>query len=281
MGDFSVTKSNSITFVIFTYNEERRIKWAIENFIEWGRVLIVDNYSADKTVDVARSYGCDVLMNKNKGWVEDSETVEKVWAAVRTPWIYWGFADEMADNATLTAISDAVDSNQYCIVNVIRKNFYYGKFCHDAYSARMNRIFKKDAIDFSSNVIHGFGRTTVPKDKIYMLDSKRYYIRHFISNDAKSYLRSMDGYTDIEAARTKRNYSLFAILSRTLKSFIAEYFIHGACRAGSAGLFLVLQTIYYGWLLTMKSYENEKGLRAPQIEFLNDTERRYLAEKQP
>ena len=127
-------KYNSpITFVVFTYNEEQRIEWVIKNFSGWGPVLVVDSFSEDRTVEIAKSYGCEVLLHKNHGWVEDNETVTKVKAAVKTAWIYWAFADEMVDESTLAAILKAARSGKFRIVNIIRKNYYYGKFCHNAY----------------------------------------------------------------------------------------------------------------------------------------------------
>ena len=84
-----------ITFVVFTFNEALRLPGVIKNFRKYGRILVVDNFSTDETVAIARAAGCEVLMNKNAGWVEDFETTEKVKAAVQTPWIYWAFADEM------------------------------------------------------------------------------------------------------------------------------------------------------------------------------------------
>ena len=44
---------NNITFVIFTYNEEKRIEYPIRNFINYGNVIIIDNFSTDKTKEIA------------------------------------------------------------------------------------------------------------------------------------------------------------------------------------------------------------------------------------
>ena len=267
---------NSITFVVFTYNEEKRIQRVIQNFLGFGKILIVDNYSDDSTVEIAKSFGCDILLNKNSGWVEDSETAAKVKAAVQTPWIYWAFADEMLDEQGILAILDAVESGKYSIVNIVRKNYYYGSFCHEAFAHRMNRIFKKEAIDFTGNTIHHFGTLTVGKKAICYLDAKRYYVRHFISNDAKSYLRPMDRYTDMEAAGTNRNYGRLGLCFKVFKTFVGNYLVRGAYKAGFPGLFLVINMMYYECLAMMKTYEYRNGLNVDQIESLNNIERDRL-----
>jgi len=265
-----------VTFVVFTYNEERRIEWAIKNFMHWGPILVVDNYSEDRTVEIARSYGCDILMNKNKGWVEDPETVAKVWAAVNTEWIYWGFADEWADEATLTAILDAAKSNKYQIINLARKNYYYGSFFEHAFAHRMNRVFKKNAIDFSTNTIHHFGTVTVPDNQIRQLGASKYFVHHFMANDAKSLLGSMDRYTDVDARSFTGSLSSIALIAKLLKTFLVEYFFRGAWRNGFTGLAFVLQHLYYKCLVSMKGYELSHSLNNGGAEELNDKRRSAL-----
>ena len=53
-----------ITFVIFTYNEEKRIEYPIKCFQDFGEVLIVDNYSQVATSQVDLTMDCYVLRRK-------------------------------------------------------------------------------------------------------------------------------------------------------------------------------------------------------------------------
>lgn len=264
-----------LTFVIFTYNEEKRIERVLRNLTGWGHVLIVDNHSTDATKDIAEKYGATVFPNKNIGWVEDEHTVALIKKTVQTPWIYWGFADEMLDSETLTEVVNAIESEKFKIVNLMRKNFYYGEFCHDAYADRLNRVFEKDALDFTGNKIHSFGKATVPQTQICYLDEKKYYVRHFISNTAKIYLATIDRYTDIEAEKTKYSGSMM-LFARLGKQFLKHYVIGGAYKAGKAGLFLVLQMMYYQCILAMKTHELHNGLVVAKIEDKNNVEREKI-----
>lgn len=261
--------SNKITFVLFMFNEEARIERAVRNFLPYGRVLVVDNHSTDRTVELARTLGADVLLHKNPGWVEDEHTTSVVKAAVQTSWIYWGFSDEIVDRATMDAMLTAIESNRCSIVNIARKNYYYGEFCHDAYRNTQHRAFKKDAIDFTGNVIHSFGRATVPESDIVYLDPERYFVHHFISNTAKSYMGSLDRYTDIESAHTEPMRPLQMIL-RMMRGFLGHYFLRGGRHAGRAGVYLGLQTSMYTLMLAMKAYERVHGLTTQTIEARNN-----------
>jgi len=264
--------SSKVTFVIFTYNEQLRIDRAIRNFIKYGKVLVVDNFSSDSTVEIAKKHNCDILMNKNPGWVEDEITTGRVFDAISTEWIYWAYADELIERKSLERIISIIESDQHDIISITRKNYYYGRFCHDAFADRLNRVFRVGAIDFTSNKIHEFGKRLVADSRVYTLPEDL-FVHHFISNTATSYLKVMDKYTDIQAPRESKYKSKFMLLLQSSKCFITNYFINGAYKAGSAGFYLVLNMAYYVILLSMKKYEHDYSLTGDKIERLNNSHR--------
>jgi glycosyltransferase involved in cell wall biosynthesis len=266
---------DKITFVIFAYNEAERIERAVRNFRDFGRVLVVDNLSSDRTRMIATAAGAQVLDHKNPGWVEDENTVAIVKAAVTTPWIYWAYSDEIVGKPTLEACLALVEDGRVDIIRLARMNYYYGVFCHGAYANQQNRFFRKDAIDFSGNEIHNFGRTTVAESSIVYMDPKKYFVHHFISNDAKSYLRTIDSYTDIQATKTVLKGGA-ALVLYALKSFLVNYFLRRGYKAGMPGLFLGLQMTYYEAILNMKAYEIQFGLNPAAIENKNNALRDVL-----
>jgi glycosyltransferase involved in cell wall biosynthesis len=260
-----------ITFVVFTFNEEKRVERVIENVMKCGRVLIVDNESTDQTLAIARRHGCEILTNKNAGWVEDEVTAARVREHVQTPWIYWGFADEMVDRATVEVILRAISDDECDIINIARKNYYYGQFCRDVGVDRMNRIFRKGAIDFEGNKLHGFGRPVLGS-RILKLP-RTYFVHHFISNTSKSYLGVMDRYSDMESAERRPPPSILRLLSSTLKLIVLNLVVRRGYRARVPGLFLTCNFIYYRWLSAMKAYESEHKLDREDIERRNDNVR--------
>lgn len=259
--------NKNLTFVVFTFNEEARIERVIKNFNKFGKILVVDNFSADRTIEIAKSYDCEVLMHKNPGWVENENTVVKVKEAVQTDWIYWAFADEMIGGAELEIISSLIKTDQYDIINICRKNYYYGVFCHNMFIARMNRIFKKDAIDFKGNQIHGFGKAIVDQSKIKYMP-KKYFVHHFISNNIKSYLNTLMRYSDIEQRKPYR--SKFLIIAYCSKIFMKEFFMQGGYKAGLQGLYLIFIMITYIFINDIRSYEEINMLDTKSIEELNN-----------
>ncbi len=262
-------RSDKITFVVFTFNEEARVERAIWNFGQSGRVLVVDNYSTDRTEEIALAAGAEVIKHKNPGWVEDEYTASVVKDAVKTPWIYWGFADEMISRSAMSAMLHAIESDTYSIVSLVRKNYYYGEFLYDAYASPQNRAFRKEAIDFTGNTIHKFGTATVPESRIFRLDSKAFWIHHFISNTAKSNLNSMNRYTDIEVERINAVSSTRMIIY-LIRSLFGNLLLKGGYKAGSAGLLYIMQMAFYNVVLAVKSYEKTHQLSTSSIEERNN-----------
>jgi glycosyltransferase involved in cell wall biosynthesis len=261
--------SDKITFVLFMFNEEARVERAVRNFNKYGRVLIVDCFSTDRTCEMAVALGAEIFKYQNHGWVEDEETTSIIKATVKTPWIYWGFADEIVGRATMDEMIAAIEGGKYAIVNIARKNYYYGEFCHAAYCGTQNRAFLKDAIDFRGNRIHHFGKPTVPESSILHLDPAKHFVHHFISNTAKVYFRSIDGYTDIDAADAPARPPLM-LLIRMAAGFLGNYFFRGGRRAGKAGFYFGMMNALYQLMVSMKAYERKNDLVKLTIEDRNN-----------
>jgi glycosyltransferase involved in cell wall biosynthesis len=259
--------SEKVTFVLFTFNEEVRLSWFIKNFSGKGQLLIVDNESTDRTVEIAKAAGCEVLINKNKGWVEDEITTARVKQVVKTDWIYWGFADEMIKPKALDHLLAVIDSEKYDVIRLMRKNFYYGKFCGNVRADVQTKFFKKDAIDFKNNRIHEFGKIIVPPSRIYLAPSD-VFIGHFMDDNISSYLSKMDKYTDIEVERygSEVNVSIVALILYPFKTFVFNYIFKRRFGSDFPGFTLLLAQIFYFWLIQIKIFEKKNNIKRSDME---------------
>lgn len=272
-------KLNNLTFVIFTFNEEKRIERVIKNFQKYGEVLLADNKSTDNTIEIARRYGCKVFTReKEYEYVENQELVDLLYDQISTEWLYFGFADEMLDQKTLIEIQKIIATNRYEVISIDRKNYFYGQFCHDAFNARTNKIFKKHAIDFTDNPIHGFGKCIVPSEKVYYLEGA-FFVHHFISNTAASYLNVINRYTETEMrfGYTEKK-GLWYPLALVGYYFLKQYILKKGYKAGFAGLSLTLLMIFYAFVKNMKVYEKNHDLSTATIEEANDKHRDLILE---
>jgi len=103
-----------LSVVIIAYNEERNIARCLESVKEIAdEVVVVDSYSADKTVEICRSHGAKVIQHKFEGHIQQknyaleqssfffalsldadevlSEELRRSIAAVKFDWKYDGY----------------------------------------------------------------------------------------------------------------------------------------------------------------------------------------------
>ena len=58
----------SITVIVNTYNEERRLGLALRSVMYWAdEVIVVDMYSSDRTAEVAKKFGAHVILHRGTG----------------------------------------------------------------------------------------------------------------------------------------------------------------------------------------------------------------------
>ncbi len=262
---------HKITFVVFTYNEESRIKQVIENLKKYGEILINDANSSDKTVAIAQANGCKVInrVNSNKySYVENYEVYQQIRDNVDTEWIYWAYADEFIPFSVLDEVLKIIKENRYDVIKIIRKNYFYGKSLHDAFASYQLRFFKKDAIDFRDNKIHSFGKLNVPISKVYELPSI-HYIHHFDNATYSSLCSKGDKYSNDDYIDDNYGFVMKVILwgiARPLKMIILNYFIKGAWKAGFPGLFYCMVATQYPIMRLIKDYEKKHYLNKINIE---------------
>ena len=271
---------NNITFVIFTYNEEKRIERVIKNLKDYGTVLIADNKSTDRTLEIAMQYNCEIFIReKEYVFVENQELLDLIYPFIKTDWLCFSFADEMIDVHTLQKIAYIINKNKYEIINLYVKNYYYGLFFHEAFAPRINKIFKKRAIDFTDNIIHHFGRVVVDDSLIYKMPSQ-YFIHQFKSDTIESDLHKINKYTNKENEFSYNQKNIFFnIFLNPIKLFFFNYLFKKGYKAGIVGFnFALIQILYY-IIKYMKVIEKKAELSAEAIEVKNNEIKDAILEK--
>lgn len=107
--------NKNISFVVFTFNEEKRIEYIIKNFIAYGEVLIMDDGSTDRTKEISERLGATyILRPKTKSiTVENQEMFDFVKKTAKNDWIYWGMSDQMMPKKLLDKLAELSDQARY------------------------------------------------------------------------------------------------------------------------------------------------------------------------
>lgn len=112
-----------LTTIILTFNEEKNIANSINSVKNLSkRIVVVDSYSTDKTVEIAKSLGVEVIQhpfeNQAKQFIYAID-----YLTINTQWIMRLDADEMISIDAVKEIEDICLTNKNTDINGIVVRF--------------------------------------------------------------------------------------------------------------------------------------------------------------
>jgi len=255
-----------ITFLVFTYNEARRIEYVMRCFLPYGNVVVMDNHSTDNTVEIVQRMGGEVHQHDHPGYVEEESVARNALSKVRTDWVYWGYADELLPRTLLQKMQEVVREGHYSMVRMPRKNLHFGveNLNFDSGGA-YPRLFRKEVMDFAGTAIHHFGRFTgAEREALTLPVYDEYSIYHCSTYTIGKFEQAHSRYSDTEAQQGR--FSVFRLFYEPCKWFFKWYFLRGAWKSGWAGLIMVMQYAFFFFNVQAKRWEREQGITLESIE---------------
>lgn len=261
---------NDITFVLFTYNEEKRISYVVKNFIKYGEVMIFDGGSTDKTQEIAESMGAKFFVRppSNDQQVETQRNFDFIKSKINTNWIYWGFVDNLLPKSLLDRVMEIIKEDKHAYIRVPLFSYLYGCIKYPMLKSYNPMFFKKDMIDFTDNHIHGMGKYLGKESQIITLPMRdKFAARHFSLYDLSKFTNNHLRYA-IEEARGKyakgKKFKLWLMLGAMLRYFVLYFKYSFKC--GVRGLMVALMYANFRLMVYTKLYELEKNIDLESIE---------------
>jgi len=169
-----------VSFITFTRNSAHRLRELLEHVKDIvDEIIVVDGYSTDETVDIARSYGAKVYQRKPWGYPDPDRMFALKQAS--HDWVLYLDDDERLSSRLkrdLKSLIEYAESNRICAFSTVRVNItprgkpLLGPF----YPDRQIRIFKKEKAIYRG-IIHEMPQI---QGKILTLPEE-YYIMHLWS----------------------------------------------------------------------------------------------------
>lgn len=261
---------SNVTFIIFTYNEEKRLPFILRNFSKYGRVCVMDGGSTDRTKEVAQSGGASFFTRPKslRPNVETIENFEFIKTFLNTDWIYWGYADNIAPKTLLDKLVEISRQDKISQVFIPLYTYLWGNTKRYAQKGYAPFFFHKDFIDFSGNYIHGIGKFTGSKEQILVLPSREEYaLKHFSTYNIEKFVRGHIRYAEQEAQEKFQAGQKFSVW-RLLRAILGYVWIFGKqnYKNGRLGLLIILNYIFYRVMTYTRLYELENGITLESIE---------------
>ncbi len=231
-----------LSVVVITKNEEANVDMCLGSVYGWAdEIVIVDDESKDKTVELARKYTDRIYFRKM-----DNEGIHRNWsyAQAKNEWVLSLDADEYVSDELKQSISKAVMSNEFQAYTIPLKNFigsYFVKYS-GWYPAGKTRLFMKSKFKYEEVEVH-------PR---VFLDGKTGFLTGDIVHkgypDFEHFLGSLNRQTTLEARKwinTGRHMSLGRAIWRTIDRFPRSFIGKKGYKDGFIGFMIAFFASLY------------------------------------
>ena len=276
-----------LSVIILTYNEEIHIRRCLENVKQFAsKVYIVDCFSIDRTAQIAKELGAEVIEHEWPG----NQAEQFNWALdnlpITTEWILRLDADEYLLPGLIEELLEKlpVIPESVSALSLSRARAFCGKILHHGIvnNIRIIRIFRKGKARYEKRLMDEHlsvlsGETIDMKNQF--VDDNRMPIGLFIDKhngyatreaalllDAEYHLTNMDSLPqdygrEVEKKRTqKARYARIPLFWRAFGYFVYRYIIKLGFLDGKEGfLWDFLQGWWYRTLVDAKVYEIKKA----------------------
>ncbi|MFC1631550.1 glycosyltransferase family 2 protein [Candidatus Omnitrophota bacterium] len=244
-----------LSAVVITRNEQANIRECLES-IKWAdEIVVVDDNSTDKTVEIAQEYTDRIFERKM-----DIEGRHRNWAYAQTrhSWCLSLDADERVTPELKEEITATIaDPGDFKGFAVPRRNYigdYWVKYGGWYPSAQL-KLFKKDVFRWEEVEVHPRARLKGPARSL------KSDIIHYSYKDFEDFLQKMNKQTTWEAikwVKDKRRMGLGKALWRTFDRFLRTFLRKKAYKDGFTGFMIAVFGGLYQILSYAKYYEFKK-----------------------
>ncbi|VGO15600.1 SPBc2 prophage-derived glycosyltransferase SunS [Pontiella desulfatans] len=248
----------AVTACIVSFNEERNIRRCLES-VKWcDEIIVVDSFSSDRTVEIAREYTDKVIQREWPGF-----RAQKEFARLQggNEWSLQLDADEEISPKLKAELIEAMKCNDGSVngYEIPRMVNYFGKWIRhgDWYPDRKLRLYRKERGRVVGGEIHEY---VAVEGKVKRL---RNPIFHYTYDDLTHHLQTLNRYSTISAEEMyKRNRRTYwpDILLRPFWKFVRGYVFRMGFLDGSAGLVIALLSSFGVWMKYLKLRNLQRGL---------------------
>lgn len=237
---------DKLSINIITKNEENNIKECLES-VKWAdEIIVVDSFSTDKTVEIAKHYTDKVYQHEWPGYVEqDNRCLEYS----NNDWILRLDADERVSPQLVQEIKKVLEnSNGYSAFRIPRKNYFMGRFLKRP-ERHLIRLFKRDGSHWAGPRIH---EHIVVKGETSKLTHP---LIHFFTPDLNVWIDKLNRYTELSVVKQNRYWALFEMIFGAPYTFIREYFFYYRILDGIPGFIYSKIRSFYSFTKYAKRWE--------------------------
>ncbi len=245
-----------ISAIILTKDEEENIGKCLES-VKWcDEMIIVDDKSSDRTVEIAKKYKAAVYTN----FLDNDFSAQRNFglSKANNDWVLFVDSDELISDALAYEISNAINLGDQNLPGfngyyLKRTDFLWGKQLRygETGNIKFLRLAKKNC-GFWEGAAHEKWKI---KGRVGSLVNP---LLHFPHRTLEEFLKEINFYTDLRAAdlyKKKAKVYWWTIIAYPKTKFILNYFIRGGFLDGLPGLVFAIVMSFHSFLVRGKLWQ--------------------------
>jgi glycosyltransferase involved in cell wall biosynthesis len=247
-----------ISVVVLAKNNETTIYKTLEALTPFSDVVVYDNGSSDKTIEIAQNFSNVHLVQgafNGFGW-----TKNKAVSYAKNDWILIVDSDEVVDTTLITTLQQKT----LCLDTVysIRFRAFYKEIevKHCGWNdQKIKRLYNKKTTKYNDNDVHEDIITT--NLKIKEIEGS---ILHYSYQSIEQFINKANIYSSLFAKNNvgKKKSSPTKAFFNATYSFIKTYFFKQGFRDGYVGLIIAYSHMVTNFYKYIKLYEYNKELKS-------------------
>lgn len=246
-----------VTAVVLAKNEEKNIGACLESLKWCDEVVVVDDYSEDTTLEIAKKHGARVFQRYLNGdfAAQRNFGIEKA----KGEWVLFVDSDERVTPGLTTEIKNVVADAENMGFYIKRRDFMWGRELKhgEVGNAEFIRLAKKGA-GFWKRRVHEFWEI---KGEVGRLENP---LRHYPHQTIKEFVEHIEYFSTLHAqARHKEGEksSLFKIIFWPKAKFFQNWIFKLGFLDGTAGVVVALLMSFHSYLAWSKLWLLQKHKR--------------------
>ena len=245
----------SLSVAVITKNEEKNISDCLKT-VEWAdEIVVLDDHSTDKTVEIAKSFTNKIHQRKM-----DVEGIHRnyLYSLCSNNWVLTLDADERVTpelkEEIMGTIKEEGKTPHHSAYSIPIKTYIGNRWanCAGWYPAPKVRLFRKDKFKYDESEVH---------PRIFLDGSSGFLkgdIIHYGFKDFADLFRNVNEQTTLQAIewhREGKKFSLFTLFRTPIDRFIRKYFFKGGIKGGFLGFILSVSDSLYQFFSYSKLWE--------------------------
>ena len=245
-----------VTAVIIAKNEEKRIAKCLES-IRWvDEAVVVDGFSTDRTVDIAKSYGAKVVQHKFTGAFADDRNIGNDNA--RNDWVLTLDADDVVTENFRAKMEEALSKDSGIVLYKFRrKNYFLGHYMeYGGWSHYIPNLINRRFVRFEGDLHE------VPVHKEGVEGTIEADIEHYPFDSIAQFVDRQNRYSSILAQDVLKKRGVLSdreirkeMVGRSFKIFWKAYFKKKGYKEGAYGIIFAVLFAFINFMKWAKYKE--------------------------